>query len=175
MSSEEPQLEGVEEKEEVINEVLLGDSVGNDPNLEAFLANMENIIEIDSSGAGKWDVLKLIADAWSWCKNPHWKAAASVVKGGVKLFTDKEVKLINAQGKASIDRSKAKINDSEANINNAKADEIRANTKRKDTILKEMISRGITHGAEFRDKDGVLRVGFINETWAEDSQEEDGL
>jgi len=135
---------------DAVEEIQLGDALGQDENLAKALPGMCD--QFNSDAKGGWLAIELLKRMWSDYVVPYGSAGKKVFAAAVKRFTDLEVRKIKARGEAKIDAAKAdKIH--------AEAEAIRGDNARKDKILECLLSQGIEMAAE--ERDGLLRVAFV--------------
>lgn len=152
---------------EALHHVQLGDALGDDAALFRSLIKIDETVNSEAPGtAGHhlWDLMALAKMVW-----PKVTACARVIWDGVLRFTGEETKRIVAESEAKEReiiagaraekiRAEAEKNKAEAAQLTAVAEETRAQTRRKDELLKKLNSRVVDWHAELDEEGRPLRI-----------------
>jgi hypothetical protein len=174
--------DGAELQEEELQEVQLGDALGNDNHLIQTLNNFDERISEDAPGISNRRTIDLMGMIRDFVPRA-WSVTKTVVEWGVNRFTDREIKKIQVEAEARSKivlaeaQAKSKLVMAEAQADKiraeseqirdrstvelaqglAVAEETRAQTNRKDEIVKQLRARGIDWRCELGD-DGKERI-----------------
>jgi hypothetical protein len=173
MSTSDPPLD----PKDVLSELPLGASTGDDRHLQNRLEPLADQINDDASPRWRKTIHDRLRDLLCFAKSFLPKAAtwtSRTVRLAVERFTRIEIERIKAEAEAAAIKAKA---ESEAAVKRAEADviladantkleqgkaiaeEMRAQTRRRDVLLALMLKRGIAFEAEY-DEDGAVRIVF---------------
>lgn len=148
-----PEDRPASEELESLQEIRLGDALGDDDQLSENLVGMGELLESDAPGTGGFGIRELWALVCKIFKSRS-VAVADLTRRAIKRFSDKESRIIRAKAESKLAGANAyakkKKADGDAEIDSAQADriradseEIRAQTKRKNEYIEELKRRNI--------------------------------